>query len=132
MVCLGDLDLVCEEGRPWVPEVGWYEGPGRCCLWRRFNSTLWALRELGCVGKTRVGRAHLSVATWPVVKTSVNSFENLSFSLTVTTPSSSSSVLSITFTACQNDMCRRFPHPKIPFNIPPTATSPTCPWCKNV
>src|ERR1039458_627253 len=44
---------------------------------------------------------YFSMATWPVENTTVNSVENLSFSRTVITPSSSSSILSTTFTACQ-------------------------------
>ena len=38
-----------------MPEVGWYEGPGGRCLWRRFNSTLWLCGNWVVWVNTRVG-----------------------------------------------------------------------------
>jgi len=52
-------------------------------------------------------QGYFSIVTWPVENTSVNSFEKRSFSLTVTTPcSSSSSVFSTNLTACQKEIWR--------------------------
>src|SRR5258707_15142139 len=68
----------------------------------------------------------------PVHKTSVSSFENLSFSRMTVFPSSSSSDLSTSLIDCQCAMCRDLPSPKIPLSIPAVQSRPTCPPCRGV
>jgi hypothetical protein len=77
------------------------------------------------VGADERERDYFRIAVLPLAKTSVSSLVKYSFSRWMIVPLSSSSVEQDTaFTDCHVARCRSSPAPKIPFNIPLTASKP--------